>query len=95
MATHVCCQVAGLREGLTAGSAGVGTVAGMGAHVHRQVAGLRAGFATDRAFKDVLSPYPAPPPLGRDNNFVCTGRLAPSPLVSVHIEVSRHDLTLF
>ena len=49
MATHVCCQVAGLREGLTAGSAGVGTVAGMGAHVFRQGFELREGLATGDA----------------------------------------------
>ena len=31
-------QAAGTREGLAAGGAGVGAVAGMGTHVHRQVA---------------------------------------------------------
>ena len=42
-------QVAGLREGLAAGGAGVGAVAGMGAHVPRQVAGLREGLAAGGA----------------------------------------------
>ena len=40
MGAHVYRQVAGLREGLAAGGACVGAVAGMGAHVFRQAAGL-------------------------------------------------------
>jgi len=42
-------QVAGLREGLATGGAGVDAVAGMGAHVSRQVARLREGLAAGGA----------------------------------------------
>ena len=45
----VPCQVAGLREGPAAGGAGVGAIAGMGAHVCRQVAGRRAGLTAGGA----------------------------------------------
>jgi len=42
-------QAAGLREGSAAGGAGVGAVAGMGAHVLRQVAGRRECVAAGGA----------------------------------------------
>jgi len=45
----VLCQVAGPREGLAAGGAGVGANARMGAHVSHQVAGLREGLAAGLA----------------------------------------------
>ena len=38
----VPCPAARVREGLAAGGAGVGAVAGMGTHVCREVGGLRA-----------------------------------------------------
>jgi len=40
MCAHVIRQVAGPREGHTAGGADVGADAGMCAHMYRQVAGL-------------------------------------------------------
>ena len=42
-------QGAGVREGLSAGGAYVGAVAGMGAHVSRQAAVLREGLAAGGA----------------------------------------------
>ena len=45
----VPCQAAGRREGLAAGRAGVGAVAGMGAHVDRQAVGPREGLAAGGA----------------------------------------------
>ena len=50
---HICAvsrQAAGLREGLAAGGADVGAVAGMGALVSRQVTGLREGHAAGGAY---------------------------------------------
>ena len=38
MGAHVTSQVAGVREGVAAGNAGIGAVAGMGAHMCRHVA---------------------------------------------------------
>ena len=49
MCAHVSRQVAGPREGLAAGDADIGAVAGMGAHVSRQGVGPREGLAAGGA----------------------------------------------
>ena len=45
----MCRQIAGLREGLAAGGAGVGAVTGMSARVYRKVAGRQERLASGGA----------------------------------------------
>ena len=88
-------QAAGLREGLTAGGARVGAVAGMGAHVCRQIVGPRAGLASDGALEDELAACPIPPPLARPSRAptpAFTRRSVPCPLAADHRDITRFNL---
>ena len=89
-------EAAGRREGHATGGAGVGAVAGMGAHVFRQVARPRASFTADRALKDGLAPRPASPLLDRpcNNSARSFARIFSLPLASDHREINLHSLRL-
>jgi hypothetical protein len=85
-------QATGQREGLAAGSADIGALAGMGAHVSRQVARRRGGFAADRALKNELSSRPIPPFLARPSvslSQFTSALIFPAPLASVRRRISH------
>jgi len=94
MGAHVFRQADGVREGLAAGGAGVGAVAGMGAHVPRQAAGFREGLAADRAVDtvDLFTRCTAPRFARRSRASTPSfgSRLLPPPLASAHRAITLH-----
>ena len=72
MGAHVPRQADVLREGHTAGGAGVRPVAGMSPLVSRQVAGLRERLAAEGALKDECIPRPTLPPRARLSRALTT-----------------------